>query len=428
MDLAKVKEVFLHKGYSERSATSFASWMKQLNKHYSKKELKDISFQEIKKYVEILEKRRNLGPSSRIQAKKAFEFWYNTILDKDYPFDEIVVRRKYNRLVPEYFSEDEILELIASSNSLKARMIISIAYGCGLDVSELCEIKKSDVDFKNGTIKVYNKKARKMRYAKLPETVVEDIQLYLKEYSPKKWLFEGKKLKGKLPMRGAHWAFNKALENSPIQRDLHFRALKYSYIKHLESNNVNLLSILSELNLNSSGTYYALSIAGVEQYPVTISPLDYIHIPKAKEDFETYQLKRQIETLENDDEKEFLLEAIKCLDAGAYRAGIIFTWNFAVRSIHHRLLKQPLNSLNTAIQRHFRDARTIKTEDDFAYIKESTVLKASMDLGEFDKNQKKVLEDCLDIRNSCSHPGKYSPNSLKTKAFIEDILNVVFIK
>ena len=84
-----------------------------------------------------------------------------------------------------------------------------------------------------------------------------------------------------------------------------------------------------------------------------------------------------------------------------------------------------LNSLNQAISRHVNNAKQITTEDDFAFIKESIVLRVTVDLGIFDKNQKKVLEDCLDIRNSCGHPGKYNPTETKAKAFIEDIINIL---
>ena len=77
-----------------------------------------------------------------------------------------------------------------------------------------------------------------------------------------------------------------------------------------------------------------------------------------------------------------------------------------------------LNSLNQAVSRHVNNAKQITTKDDFAFIKESVVLMVTVDLGVFDKNQKKVLEDCLGIRNSCGHPGKYFPTQLEGHQFI----------
>jgi len=418
-------EAFLSKGYSKKSSGLFASWMSKLEKHFSPKKIEEISLQEITDFVDLLLTRRNLGPSSRIQAKKAFECYYNSILNKNYNFNGIIVQRKYNRIVPDFFTPEEILEIIASCQTLKARMIISISYGCGLDVGELCNIKKSDLDLTNKTIKIAYSKPKKTRYAVLPDSLVEDIKLYLEENKPKKWLFEGQVKKDKLSMRGAHWAFQKAVEKSSLTKDLDFKSLKYSYIKHLEYNGFPLVSILDEINLTSSTTYYALSIAGVKEKEINVSPLEFLHIHKEKTSFETRHLINQLNKLQNKDEQEYLLEAIKCLDAGAYRAGIVYIWNYAIRNIHHRLLKHSLNSLNQAIAKHMNNAKQVTNEDDFAFIKESVVLKVTVELGVFDKNQKKILEDCLDIRNLCSHPGKYIPTQTKAKSFIEDIINIL---
>lgn len=388
--------------------------------------LNDLSFQEIKDFSKVLETRKKLSPSSRIQAKKAYQFWFNDHLKLNFNFNDLVVKRKYNRSVPEFFIEDEILELIASSHSLKARLIISIVYGCGLDVGDIRKLKKTDLDIQNKTLKVSNGKKKTVRYSVVPDSIIEDLELYLDETKPKKWLFENDREKGKqLSMRGVHWAFQKAVDNSAITKDLDLKALKYSYIKHLENNGYPLISIMNELELSSADTYYSLSIAGVNEKDISISPLDFLQIPRANQDFETNALKRQINRIENEDEKEYLFEAIKCLESGSYRAGIIFIWNYAIRTIHHRLLKHSLSTVNTEVKRHYPKAKTIKTEDDFAFVKESIVLEVAQTLGEFDKNQKQILGKWLDERNFCSHPGKYKPTSTKAMSCIEDILNIL---
>jgi hypothetical protein len=79
-----------------------------------------------------------------------------------------------------------------------------------------------------------------------------------------------------------------------------------------------------------------------------------------------------------------------------------------------------------AIQKHDPKARSFSGIDDFAYIKENVQLLAAQTLGMFDKNQRSVLQDALDLRNKCAHPGKYSPGEKKVSAFVEDIVKVVF--
>jgi hypothetical protein len=53
-------------------------------------------------------------------------------------------------------------------------------------------------------------------------------------------------------------------------------------------------------------------------------------------------------------------------------------------------------------------------------------LLAAKDLGQLDKNQKDTLEEALDLRNRCGHPGKYKPGVKKVSSYIEDIVSIVF--
>jgi hypothetical protein len=85
-----------------------------------------------------------------------------------------------------------------------------------------------------------------------------------------------------------------------------------------------------------------------------------------------------------------------------------------------------LHTLNAAVQKFDRKARTVNKVDDFAYLKDSTVLLVAKEVGEFDKNQKDILEECLNLRNKCGHPGKYAPRPFKVASFIEDLVTILF--
>lgn len=126
------------------------------------------------------------------------------------------------------------------------------------------------------------------------------------------------------------------------------------------------------------------------------------------------------------DISEYIQEAIVCLQAGALRAAVVFVWQGAVREIQKRVITYGPNSVNSAVTKHDPKARRIKKLDDFAYIKESTLLLAAQDLGIYDKNQRAVLEEALGLRNKSGHPGKYKPGENKVKSFIEDVVNIVF--
>lgn len=416
------------KGYESKTVIMYTQHLIQLGEYYSPKKLNDITIGEIKSYFEYLKDRKKLSSSTRNTAKHAYRFWFNEVLKKEYDFKLIHIPRKYNRDAPEVFSEEEILTLISKADSLKNRLVISLAYGCGFDVGEMLNIKCSDIDFKNRKIKVKFSRSNKMREAILPYTLIEDIKQYQKQYLPTKWLFEGNTKGTKMAQRSMQYIFIRLCEMTGLRKERTFRSLRYSYSTHLQKHGVTILSILKELNLNSQQSYYAFSTIGETDEKVTVSPLDYLFGRKDSPEFKVDKLMKTVEKVQNEEERDFLIDAIKCLRTGVARAGVIMSWNAAIRNIQFKLLKGSLHNLNSAIQKHNKGAKTISVIDDFASIKEDVVLKASVDVNEFDKNEKDILTECLNLRNKCGHPGKYKPEPLRTAAFIEDLITIVFSK
>ena len=139
-------------------------------------------------------------------------------------------------------------------------------------------------------------------------------------------------------------------------------------------------------------------------------------------------LEKSIHLVTDNDERDYLIEALVCLNNGSLRAGIIFAWNAAILNMRTKCFKHGATTLNNAIIKHDPKAKTINKLDDFAYIKDSTTLQVAQDLGEIDKGEKDALVDCLDLRNKCGHPGQYRPKPIKAASFLEELLTIVFQK
>jgi len=125
--------------------------------------------------------------------------------------------------------------------------------------------------------------------------------------------------------------------------------------------------------------------------------------------------------------KSFIDESVTCLQVNALRACVVFLWVGAIRTIQNKLLKFPFPDLNEALKIHDPRTRHVKTIDHFAYVKDRITLLAALELGLFDKNQKDTLEEALNLRNRCGHPGKYMPGVKKVSGFVEDLINIVFL-
>ena len=128
----------------------------------------------------------------------------------------------------------------------------------------------------------------------------------------------------------------------------------------------------------------------------------------------------------DEDVRGYVEEAITCLRFGALRASVVFLWTGAIRTLHLAALATGETTVNGALQKLDGKAWTIRTVDDFAWIKDRTFLNATPDIGILDKTQKGTLVAALNLRNSCGHPTKYRPREKRVSAFIEDVVGIVF--
>lgn len=138
-------------------------------------------------------------------------------------------------------------------------------------------------------------------------------------------------------------------------------------------------------------------------------------------------LENLIQSITDSDVADYVRESIKCLSVGALRAAVVFLWSAAVRDIQKKVMVHKKNDINTAIQKYDSKSRIIKRIDDLSYLKESTLLLVSQELGIFDKNERGELDKALDLRNKCGHPGKYKIGPKKVSSFIEDVVGILFL-
>jgi hypothetical protein len=137
-------------------------------------------------------------------------------------------------------------------------------------------------------------------------------------------------------------------------------------------------------------------------------------------------LERLVSALSDFDTVDYLNEALKCLQINALRATVVFLWSGAVKKIRDDVFSYGIPKVNAAIVKFDPKGRPIQRLDDLVAVKESILLLSAQELGLYDKNQRSVLEDCLNLRNKCGHPGKYKVGPKKVSSFIEDLAGIVF--
>jgi hypothetical protein len=157
-----------------------------------------------------------------------------------------------------------------------------------------------------------------------------------------------------------------------------------------------------------------------------IASLLGVTIPAAALINATASLETAARSIADEQARKFVEEAILCLRAGARRAAVVFMWVVAVYMLQEHVWSHGGAAINAAATKHNPKAKAATKRDDLSEFNEALLLQVAQDLGEIDKNEKQMLDQCLTLRNSCGHPNKYWPGVSKVQSHIEDIISILF--
>lgn len=186
-------EMFLRfeRNFSENTLDAYIRDIRKL-KDYSEQNLENIgpdsiSYENLQEYIFALSKQKF---SERSQArwissiKAFFRYLMEDEIRKDNP-SSLLEGPKLGLYLPDTLSLTDINKIIgaieiSSKTGKRNQCIVEVLYGCGLRVSELIDIKISNINFKENYIKVTGK-GNKTRFVPLASYTAELIQEYIKE-------------------------------------------------------------------------------------------------------------------------------------------------------------------------------------------------------------------------------------------------------
>ncbi|KAA1246970.1 tyrosine recombinase [Aquimarina sp. RZ0] len=197
--------------------------------------------------------------NARSQARiiSGLKSFFNYLVFEDYretnPMD-LIESPKIGRKLPDTLSIEEIDIIIAEIDLItpegeRNRAIIETLYGCGLRVTELIELKLSNLFFDEGYISVTGK-GDKMRFVPIAETTQKFIHIYTKEIRNHLTIQKGHEdtlflnRRGKQLTRAMIFTIIKRLvEKSGIHKNISPHTFRHSFATHLLENGADLRAI-----------------------------------------------------------------------------------------------------------------------------------------------------------------------------------------
>lgn len=261
------------RNYSPRTVKSYTLCLKEYFDFLEKAKKDERIFDEddAKNFL-LCKKEQNCSPKTLNVYLCSIKFYYKQIekLYGDIPIKIDIKTAKRNARLPVVLSNSEIMDIIRTSQNLKHRLILSLAYGAGLRVSEVANLRVCDLDFHSKIITVRQGKGGRDRITLLPGALEEELKSFIgrrirSDFPEKNYLFPSQ-MGGKLSTRALQKIFLNLIRKTYISKPATFHSLRHSFASHLIENGVNLRyvqELLGHKSITTTQLYTHVSREGL---------------------------------------------------------------------------------------------------------------------------------------------------------------------
>lgn len=260
----------IERGLSQNSISNYTMDLQKLVGYLEEQDIdyKPITINKDTVQQFIYEIAKTVNPRTQARIISGLKGFFNYLVFEDYRDDnpmDLIETPKIGRKLPDTLSEDEINQLITAIDLSKPegernRAILETLYGCGLRVSELINLKLSDLYFDEDFIMVTGK-GNKQRFVPISEINQKYINIYRKEIrvhlhiqkEHEDFVFLNRR--GKQLTRAMIFTIVKRLaEAIGLKKSISPHTFRHSFATHLLENGADLRAIQQMLGHESITT------------------------------------------------------------------------------------------------------------------------------------------------------------------------------
>ena len=280
----KDKEEFLeylkyNKNYSDKTILNYEL---DLNDYfdYLKKEglnYKDIEYEQLMGLFDHFESLKLSSKTIRRHISTLHGFYKylcsNNITNNN-PFNYVNLPKKETKL-PRYLSYDELLEIfnnleIKTNYDLRDRLILELLYATGIRVSELVNLKISDITMSNESIRVFGKgsKERIVYFNNVCKNILKKYLKIYKEINKKNLDYLILNTKGEqITTAGISYILNQIIKKISFNKHITPHMLRHTFATHLLNNGCDLLTVqelLGHSSISTTGIYTHVTLEHIK--------------------------------------------------------------------------------------------------------------------------------------------------------------------
>ena len=246
-----LRYLLIDKGYSKNTIASYKLDLDKFRQYFKNKSINNINNNELKEYIKSL-KLNEKSISRTISCLKSFyKFLIIEKVVKNNPTDGLYMP-KIKKSLPNIMSVDDVTNLLNielnDHYSYRNKAMLELMYATGLRVSELVELKISDIDFNDDIIRIMGK-GSKERIIPIGDIALEYLEKYINNH--RSLMLKGYNIDyvflnnhgKKMTRQGFFKIIKKMAKDKGINREISPHTLRHSFASHLLKYGADLRTI-----------------------------------------------------------------------------------------------------------------------------------------------------------------------------------------
>ena len=271
--LKRMHEMLLLKGYSPNTIRTYCVEFSQLLYLLKDIPVDSLTQERLRSYFLYCTAKLKLSESIIHSRMNAIKFYFEQVLHHEKIFFEEIPRPKKRSSLPKVMSKSDISKLFSKVENTKHLLMLKLCYGMGLRVSEIVNLKITNIDSHRMLVHIESAKGKKDRYVPCPSSIIDDLRNYYKTYRPKIYLFEGQ-YGGQYAIRSIQAIFKNAMRKAKINKTVGIHGLRHSYATHLLEYGTDMVFIQKLLGHKDIKTTEIYAKVSNRQLGNIKSPLD----------------------------------------------------------------------------------------------------------------------------------------------------------
>ena len=257
--LKKLSQDMKMRNFSHYTYDTYMSKTKEIIKYFDKP-LEEVTIEELRDFLyKYLINERKLADRTINYYNSVIRFIYEVTLDKLINKKQLPMR-KLKKKVYRVLTKEELSAFFNIVDNFKFKTIFMLAYGSGLRIGEIANLRVEDIDSKKMRIFVREGKGNKERYTMLSKQSLEMLRIY--------WLkYRQNKRRGRIFFSESGAAitvgvirehFRKYRKKAKLSEKVTMHTLRHCYATNLIENGATLIQVkelMGHSNIRSTMEY-----------------------------------------------------------------------------------------------------------------------------------------------------------------------------